>query len=803
MVNDADNQTDKQYTVTPTPSPDHFELDSEISSLLPPLSPQQLEGLEQSILREGRALSPLVVWKETNKLLDGHHRWPILQKHPQIQYKIEYVHLASLEEARKWVFAHQDNRRTWRSRFEQIEHYIRAFGETFQQGRQVRMKSGKANPSDNCPEGNTWHDDIAALCTGPGRISGKTVQRVTQALQRYRCACDIVDERQVERIGLANKVLEELRSGVRKPANAKRGFDEARKEVRRHHAHDEAPGLIGTLVANDQTGVLNRIIKVNETPLEVLHLIPDGQVGLYFSSYPYYCEKNYGRGEEADNMPYDEQLAFFKALAVEMIRTLRPGGRCGINFDSVTSRPQNGNNEERFRHYKRPSTADLTNIMREVGFLYMQEHLWYKNNHNYNNCQWGTFASPECPIHIRDWEPVLVFTKPNIESKNPFALTETNETLGSDLTPEEFKVWMRGVWQIPIEAKDRGGHPCPFPEELVKRVIKLHSYVGDWVIDVFNGSGTTTAVAKRLNRRYTGIDREQAFCDYATKRTDAEIPIKTTMDVVTTTKPIPPTNLTEETKRNVWNEDCITGAPKRVADETIDLGIYDPPFGIGEASFDKYYRREAKFTIPGYVEAPKEYRPWTLKWMAEAKRILKPNGCMYVVSGYSHAHTIQSVAEELGLHLICLVYYGQTFWRPTKRKFSSSCYPIFLFAKSAKARYTFNENCRFTHDHKDLNGRSLLYYDLRNIWQIPTEYRLGKFKNTNKLPTELIRKMIQYSSNKGDLVCDFFLGNFTTAYMAQDLNRRVTGFEINPNAFDYHVNGIDPSTGQARSEQHE
>ena len=524
FLDNAENQT-KQYTATPTTSPDQFELDAEISGLLPPLSPQQLDGLELSMLREGRALTALVVWKETGKLLDGHHRWAIIQKHPHLRYDIVHVSLADLDEAKKWVFGHHDNRRCWRSRFEQIEHYIRVFGPGFQQSRQDRMKSGKANPLDKCPKGSTWYDDIAALSTGPDRISGKTVQRVAESLQRHKCACDLVDEYQPERIGLANQVLEELRSGVRKPANAKRGLDEARKEVRRRHAHDHAPEIVAEAVAQDQTGTANRVIKVNETPLEALCLIPDGQVGLYFSSYPYYCQKNYGRGEEADNIPYEEQLELFYLLAVEQFRTLRPGGRSAINMDSVTSRPQGGNNEERSRHYKRPSTADLTNVMRKAGFLYMQEHLWHKNNHNYNDCNWGTFASPQCPIHIRDWEPILVFTKPSTDLTNPFALMETDYTLGPDVTPEEFGKWMRGVWQIPIEAKDRGGHPCPFPEELAKRIIKLHSYVNDWVIDIFNGSGTTTAVAKRLNRRFTGIDREQAFCDYATKRTEAEIPI--------------------------------------------------------------------------------------------------------------------------------------------------------------------------------------------------------------------------------------------------------------------------------------
>ena len=53
----------------------------------------------------------------------------------------------------------------------------------------------------------------------------------------------------------------------------------------------------------------------------------------------------------------------------------------------------------------------------------------------------------------------------------------------------------------------------------------------------------------------------------------------------------------------------------------------------------------------------------------------------------------------------------------------------------------------------------------------------------NKLPEELVKKMVQYSSNEGDVVCDFFMGNFTTKKVCRELNRHCIGFEININAF--------------------
>ena len=53
---------------------------------------------------------------------------------------------------------------------------------------------------------------------------------------------------------------------------------------------------------------------------------------------------------------------------------------------------------------------------------------------------------------------------------------------------------------------------------MVVRLLKLFSYKNDFVLDPFNGVGTTTAVAKKLNRRYIGIDVSKEYCQTAAKR---------------------------------------------------------------------------------------------------------------------------------------------------------------------------------------------------------------------------------------------------------------------------------------------
>jgi DNA modification methylase len=73
------------------------------------------------------------------------------------------------------------------------------------------------------------------------------------------------------------------------------------------------------------------------------------------------------------------------------------------------------------------------------------------------------------------------------------------------------------IWDIAVE---RGGndHPAPFPEALARDHILSWSNEGDIVLDPFNGSGTTTKMARELGRRYIGIDVNPDYCEIARKR---------------------------------------------------------------------------------------------------------------------------------------------------------------------------------------------------------------------------------------------------------------------------------------------
>jgi site-specific DNA-methyltransferase (adenine-specific) len=58
---------------------------------------------------------------------------------------------------------------------------------------------------------------------------------------------------------------------------------------------------------------------------------------------------------------------------------------------------------------------------------------------------------------------------------------------------------------------ERSEHPCQMPEAVLERIIRVSSQPGDLVLDPFAGSGTTLAVAKRLQRRYLGVELSPAY----------------------------------------------------------------------------------------------------------------------------------------------------------------------------------------------------------------------------------------------------------------------------------------------------
>lgn len=232
-----------------------------------------------------------------------------------------------------------------------------------------------------------------------------------------------------------------------------------------------------------------------------------------------------------------------------------------------------------------------------------------------------------------------------------------------------------------------------------------------------------------------------------------------------------------------YNEDCISGAQRFLADGSVDLIITDPPYGIDGDLLHRHYNRKEEFVTGGYVEIPREeYAAFSGKWISEAERILRPGGSLYVVSGYTNLFYLLKALMSTNLVEVNHLVWRYSFGVFTRNKYVSSHYHILYWSKPGGKR-TFNTEARFGLQEKREDGRSRNYSDREDVWLIDREYKPGMVKNKNELPLGLLVKMIQYSSNEGDLVCDLFLGGFSTARAAIGLNRRACGFEISPEIF--------------------
>ena len=87
----------------------NLKIDPEFQSQIPPLTDDEFKQLEENILKEGKLLSPLIVWN--NILVDGHNRYAILQKHPEIYFSTMPLRFENREEAVAWICRNQLGRR--------------------------------------------------------------------------------------------------------------------------------------------------------------------------------------------------------------------------------------------------------------------------------------------------------------------------------------------------------------------------------------------------------------------------------------------------------------------------------------------------------------------------------------------------------------------------------------------------------------------------------------------------------------------------------------------------------------------
>jgi site-specific DNA-methyltransferase (adenine-specific) len=161
-------------------------------------------------------------------------------------------------------------------------------------------------------------------------------------------------------------------------------------------------------------------------------------------------------------------------------------------------------------------------IMQDLGFWILNTITWYKHN-----------AMPNFRgTRLKNDVEFVIWAKKSEHSRYTFNHHEMKRF--------NYGKQLGSVWTIPVCAgderlKDADGkkvHSTQKPEELLTRILIASSKPGDVVLDPFLGSGTTAAVAKKLHRRWIGIERETEYLEAAQRRIDAVEPLPLDDDVL-------------------------------------------------------------------------------------------------------------------------------------------------------------------------------------------------------------------------------------------------------------------------------
>jgi DNA modification methylase len=229
--------------------------------------------------------------------------------------------------------------------------------------------------------------------------------------------------------------------------------------------------------------------------LDVIKNIKDSSVDIVVTSPPYNFNMAYDKhNDDNSHSEYTDKLI---KILNECIRTLKDGGRLIINI------------QPNYKEYS-PTHHNITAAMIKSGMIWRSEIIWLKNNIK-KITAWGSYKSPSSPYLNYPFEFIEVFSKNNIK--------HVGKKENIDITKDEFITYVNGHWTIAPETRmKKFEHPAMFPEELVKRCLKLFSYKNDVVLDPFNGVGTTTLVAHQLGRNYIGIDISEKYCEIANRR---------------------------------------------------------------------------------------------------------------------------------------------------------------------------------------------------------------------------------------------------------------------------------------------
>lgn len=280
---------------------------------------------------------------------------------------------------------------------------------------------------------------------------------------------------------------------VRAPRNRTLTLSEAEKTVYQTRLlRLNSPAAIETIV--DQT--------ICQNLLEVADYLPGQFVDLLFLDPPYNLSKSFN-GRSFSPMPLAEYETWLESWLVPLVKTLKPTASVYICGDWQSSAAIQRVAEKYFivrnritweREKGRGAQTNWKNASEDIWFCTMSKQ--YTFNVEAVKLRRQVIAPYTENGQPKDWEQ---------SEAGRFRLTHPSN-LWTDLTVP--------FWSMP----ENTDHPTQKPEKLLAKIILASSNPGDVVFDPFLGSGTTSVVAKKLGRRYVGIEIDELYCCLAEKR---------------------------------------------------------------------------------------------------------------------------------------------------------------------------------------------------------------------------------------------------------------------------------------------
>lgn len=229
--------------------------------------------------------------------------------------------------------------------------------------------------------------------------------------------------------------------------------------------------------------------------------------------------------------------------------------------------------------------------------------------------------------------------------------------------------------------------------------------------------------------------------------------------------------------------DCIE-TMKALPDSCVDLIFADPPYNLqlgGDLSRPDNSRVDGVDDDWDRFDSFKAYDGFTRDWMCEAKRLLKPNGAIWVIGSYHNIFRVGTVLQDLGFWILNDVIWRKTNPMPNFRgtRLTNAHETLIWAGKSEKSRPTFN------YDAMKAGNEDV---QLRSDWEFPLctgherlKDKAGKKIHPTQKPESLLHRIIMMSTKESDVILDPFFGTGTTGAVARRLRRHFIGLERDKN----------------------